>query len=115
MNEQSSRSENPLGYGPTGLPHVKRLINIGPGVFLVQSADHWYMHKNRRVYPVDQPLDDGNLPLQEDLDELKTDRKSYTVEEILKLRDWQDIKSRETIYGITKVCLYFSKKKKVGK
>ena len=30
------------------------------------------------------------------------------------MRNWNDIKSRETIYGITKVCLYYSEKKKVG-
>ena len=37
-----------------------------------------------------------------------------TLSEILNLREWTDIESRETIHGITKVCLHFKKRKKIN-
>ncbi len=54
MNEPSSRSDNPLGYGKTGLPSVKRVINIGPGVFLARTnTNSWFMFKDRKIQFVD--------------------------------------------------------------
>ncbi len=42
------------------------------------------------------------------------DGRGYELDEILNLREWTDIKSRETIHGITKVCLHYYEKKQVN-
>ena len=51
------------------------------------------------------------MPLKDEANRVE----NVNLEDILNLREWTDIKSRETIFGITKVCLYYSEKKKYEK
>ena len=130
MNEPSSRSDNPLGYGTTGLPSVQRLINIGPGVSIAKTKSNWFMLKDRKIEHIDQQFQENeDKEDEEDNQEDENSKKEsikkildadgdllpdgVTLSKILDLKEWTDIKSRETIHGITKVCLHYMKRIKI--
>lgn len=64
INEPSSRSSNPIGYGIFGLRHVEFLINLGSNIFLVKfkrqfftRGQTWCLMSEREVLKTSEELE----------------------------------------------------------